>query len=105
MSVRPQRVWWYLDEKPQVSNDPQKENTEEFDSKAGNTNPLFDFHFSERLGVIPGLVGGWLPDSCTATHSWTDQSFVESLCTATQSFLSNWLMYEFTKTSLFIQLD
>lgn len=50
----------------------------EFDSKAWSTNPL-DFYFSERLWVIPGLVGGWLPDSCTATNSWTNPSLLLSL--------------------------
>lgn len=47
VSARPQRVWWYSDEKPQVSNDPLKKREEagESDPNAGTTNPLFDFHF------------------------------------------------------------
>lgn len=56
-----------LIEKPQVSDDPKK--AEEFDSKAERTNVISTL--LQRPEVIPGLVGGWLPDSCTATHSWT----------------------------------
>lgn len=44
-----------------------------FQSWKYKSNPLFVFHFCERLRVIPGLVGGWLADSCTATHSWSDR--------------------------------
>lgn len=75
-----------------------KKEAGEFDSKVGNTNPLFDSHLSERLGVIPGLVGGWLPNSCTATHSLGLISVLSSLCAQLH-------MCELTKTSLLIQLD
>lgn len=49
---------------------------------------------SDRLWVSTGLVGGWLPNSCTA---WSNQSFVKSPYTATQT--------RYTKTSLLTQLD
>lgn len=42
---------WFANEKPQES--------EEFESKRKEINPLFTLGFSETFSVSPGLVGGW----------------------------------------------
>lgn len=92
VSASLQRVCWYSDEKPQVSNDLKKRKSRRiwFQSREYKSSVWFSLFWKARgHSRSCGRLAAWQLHSHTLLDWW--ESFVECLCTATMSFSFNWL--------------